>query len=141
MTTNYIDLAFHGSAFPAAYVVPGVLQALGVTTTTNMLIGNPVLDNDSDVISGYFTGAGNAVVIPIGFAPTKITVTDWTNTVLWEWKYGAPATKTMKNGVLDTNSQIVVTQDMTSGIGNVCSVTLGATLAANSAVLSFRVEA
>ena len=157
MTTNYIDVAFHGSTFPATYVPPAALRVLGITVTTNMLAASVLADLDDDEISGYFTAAGNAVVIPIGFNPTKIEVINWTDGIKWQWAYGAPATNTLKtitnaatvvsagggtvpaDELIDTNSQIVVTTaDGTPG--NLASVTLGATLAANSKVIGFRIE-
>ena len=157
MTTNYIDVAFHGATFPATYFPPAALRVLGITVTTNMLVGNILADLDDDEISGYFTGAGNATVIPIGFLPTKIEVINWTDGVKWQWAYGAPATNTLKtitnaatvvgagggtvpaDELIDANSQIVVTaSDGTPG--NQASITLGSTLAANGKVLSFRIE-
>ena len=144
MTTNYIDIAFHAAAFPATYTVPGALQALGVTTKTDLLVGNILADLEDDDISGYVTSAGNAIVIPIGFNPVRVKVINWTDGIAWEWMWGAPATDSAKfttaaDLAVDGNSQIVVTT-YNGTPGSVASVTLGATLAGTSKVLSFRIE-
>jgi hypothetical protein len=157
MTTNYIDVAFHGSAFPATYTVPGALRAIGVTTTTNMLAASIMADLEDDEINGTFTALGNDITIPIGFNPTKIEVWNWTDGIKVEWAYGAPATKTIKtitnaatvvgagggtvpaDELEDANSLIVVTtSDGTPGSN--ASVSFAAALAVNAKVLSFRIE-
>lgn len=147
MTTKYIDPAFHGASFPASYVPPGNLQALGCTATSQMLIGNVVSKPGADVLSGYFTSDGSTMVIPVGFAATKIKIINWTDGLQWEWMYGAPATDSIKITdatpaiATDTNSQIVITADAAGGNGDVASVTLGATLCGSAKVLSYRIEA
>ena len=157
MTTNYIDVAFHGATFPATYTVPGALRALGVTATTNMIAASILADLEDDEITGTFTALGNVVTIPIGFNPTKVVVFNWTDGIKVEWAYGAPATNTLKtitnaatvvgagggtvpaDELLDTNSLIVVTPaDGTPGSNG--SVSLAAALAVNTKVLSFRIE-
>ena len=157
MTTNYIDIGFHGSTLPATYIIPGGLRAAGCTDTATLLAGNIMADLEDDDISGYFTGAGNAVVIPIGFNPVRVQVVNWTDGIKAEWLWGAPATDTLKaianpatvvaagggtvpaNVLLDANSLIVVTPvDGTPGSNG--SVTFAAALAVNAKVLSFRIE-
>lgn len=105
MTTDVIDTQFHLSAFPANYV--------GVGT----LIGNPYHDIDSDEVNGYFTGSGNAVQIPLGFAAQEIEIFNVTDNVRWQWKRGLPATNTIKQVAagtvtIDTTSAITVTTDL-----------------------------
>ena len=157
MTTNYIDIAFHGATLPATYIIPGALRAAGCTDTATLLGGNIVADLEDDDISGYFTAAGNVVSIPVGFNPVRVQVINWTDGIKAEWMWGAPATDTLKtlvnaatvvgagggtvpaDDVLDTNSLIVVTP--TNGVpGSVASVTFAAALAVNTKVLSFRIE-
>lgn len=161
-----IDAALHVSSVPATYVAPGLLQAFGVSgtqgSTTGTLSatapisafsgdtytitpGNIVQGPDADVIAGHFSGAGSAVVIPVGFAPTMIKIIDWTNDIVWEWMPGAPAAadsmKITTATAVDTGSAILVTADAAGGAGDVNYITLSATLAAASAALSFRIEA
>ena len=156
----YIDPALHASAVPSTYVPPGNLVAVslavadpaaGLTSANNaayILVGNTVLDNDSDVLSGYFTmgTATYKVVIPVGFAPTKVTVVDWTNFVRYEWFLGAPSTKSIKGSAsstynsVDSGTAITVTADNSGGLGDVCYVTLAASLFTASDVVSFRIE-
>ena len=144
MTTNYIDVAFHGSAFPATYTVPGSLRALGNTDTTNLIVGNVTADLEDDEITGHFTGQGNAVVIPVGFNPAWVRVINWTDGKTYEWMLGAPATdvtlETSTTDVaVDTNSLIVVTPaDGTPGSNG--SVTFAEALAVSAKVISFRIE-
>ena len=128
MATKTIDLAFHGSTFPATYTGKGDL------------IGNPVINRTGDEISGYFTGTGDAVSIPVGFAPNAIEVIDETNVVLWKWRRGLTAGNTVKQvtagtTTVDTGSAIVVSADLA---GN-ATVTLSATLAASAANLVYRI--
>ena len=160
-STYYIDPALHVSALPATYVPPGQLVAIssavadpagGVTASnasTYILVGNTIQDNDADILAGYFT-MGTAtfkVVIPVGFAPSRIKVTDWTTFVEYEWFVGAPATNTIKRtasstyNAVDTGSAITVTADPAGGLGNVCYVTLKASLFSAADVVSFRIEA
>lgn len=151
MTTNYIDTSLHASSFPATYIVPGFLANLGVSITTTpaaagLLIGNCVQSDDSDVIAGYFTAAGNATILPVGFAPSRVTITDWTGGFEWVWMLGAPATDTVKKTfsgptiTVDTTSAIVITADAAGGVGNSDYITLSSGLCANNHVLSFRIE-
>ena len=142
MTVNAIDTNLHLSAFPATYVVPGYLQALGYTATTNLLIGNPLHTDPGTIrISGYFTGAGNVTQIPIGFQPTSISIIDVTNNIQWDWYRGLPATdviKTVSTGTrtVDTTSAIVVSTDLS---GNTV-LTIAAATAANAAVLIYKID-
>lgn len=129
MATKTIDLAFHGSTFPTTYVGKGDL------------VGNPVLNRSGDIVSGYFTGTGDAVNIPVGFAPAKIEIVDETNVVLWKWYRGMTAGNTVKQvtagtTTVDTGSAITVTTDY-AGNG---TVALSATLAASAANLIYRIE-
>lgn len=130
MTTSVIDVTLHGSSFPATYIGDGTL------------IGNPLLSLDGVIaITGYFTGPGNAVSIPLGFQPTYIIVADETNVITWEWFRGQAAGHCWKSVAagtmtIDTTSEISVSTD---AAGNT-TVTLGATLAASSANLSYRIE-
>lgn len=129
MATKTIDLAFHGSTFPATYIGPG------------NLIGNPVLNRTGDAVSGYFTGTGDAVNIPVGFAPTKIEVADETNNIVWQWYRGQAAGKVFKQvaagtETVDTGSAITVAADLA---GNAV-ITLSATLAASAANLIYRID-
>lgn len=160
-----IDPTLHGSTIPSTYVAPGNLQNFGVAATpgssTGTLAGgnistytgdtytvvaaNAVLDNDSDVLSGYFTGTGALAVIPVGFVPTRITLTNWTDTKKYEWERGAPSTDswytvTGADPTVDTGTAILVTADAAGGAGDVCFVTLSAAACVSAKVLSFRIE-
>lgn len=109
MTTDVIDLALSVSAFPATYIGPGTL------------IGNPRRDtgNDNDV-DGYFTSDGNAVSIPLGFKPLGVKLVNMTDGIVWEWRYGMPATDAIKTTftgpvvAVDTTSAITVTEPATN---------------------------
>ena len=144
MATNYIDVAFHGSSFPATYVVPGAIRALGQTDTSNMIAGNILANLGDTEISGTFTALGNAVVIPIGFNPTKVEVVNWTDGKRHTWMLGAPATKTLLEtstptiGVDATSLIVVSPADGTPGSNG--SITLAATLAVNAKVLGFYIN-
>src|SRR5208282_6378828 len=97
INTLFVDVTMHQTSFPATYVVPGVLQALGCTgaaagTTTGtasaaspwyvaadtnnwtLVVGNTVSALDGD-ITGWITVPTltnvTNLVIPTGFAPTK----------------------------------------------------------------------
>jgi len=103
--------------------------------------GNCIQDLEDDELSGYITGAGAAIIIPVGFQPTKVEVIDWTGVVKWEWMRGAPSTDALKvvtagTETADTGSAITVTTDLA---GN-CVVALSATLAVSTHVMSFRIE-
>jgi hypothetical protein len=140
MTTNGIDVTLHGSSFPATYTVPGALQALGFTSTANLLIGNPLFSDDGDV-SGYFTGAGNVVDIPVGTQVAAVTITDVTDNIRWDWYRGMAATNTIKTvaagtRTVDTTSAISVSTDFA---GN-STITLSAALAANGSLLIYEIE-
>jgi hypothetical protein len=140
MTTNGIDVTFHGSSFPATYIVPGALQVLGFTSTANLLIGNPLFSDDGD-ISGYFTGAGNVVDIPVGTEVAAVTITDVTDNIRWDWYRGMAATNTIKTvaagtRTVDTTSAISVSTDLA---GN-STITLSAALAAASSLLIYEIE-
>lgn len=165
---NIIDASLHVSAFPATYVAPGLLQALGVSATPGstsgtlsanapvgsygpagdtytLLIGNILQGPDADVIAGNFTGAGNLVVIPVGFAPSNIEVINWTGVIKWQWMAGAPSTDTLKTvtggtTTADTTSAITVVTDAAGGGGDVCYIVLSAALAVSTDVISFRIE-
>ena len=142
MTVNAIDTSLHLSAFPATYVIPGPLQALGFTATTNLLIGNPVTTDPGTIrVSGYFAGAGNVTQIPIGFQPTSISIIDVTNNIQWDWYRGLPATNTIKTvaggtRTVDATSAIVVTTDLS---GNPV-VSIAAATAANAATLIYKID-
>ena len=140
MTINAIDITFHGSSFPATYIVPGPLQALGFTTSTNLLIGNPLYSDDGD-ISGYFTGVGNVVDIPVGTQVAAVTIVDITDNIRWDWYRGLPATNTVKTvaagtRTIDTTSAISVSTDFA---GN-STITLSAALAASGSLLIYEIE-
>jgi hypothetical protein len=161
-----IDPAIHGTSFPATYVPPGYLQAFGVPATqggtTGTLGSNGLVstyggdtftivaascwqDNDN-VLTGNFSATGAVVVIPVGFAPKKISVWNDTDGILWTWMAGMAATHTMKLNSTgpaftnDTGSAIVVFPDAAGGSGDVDYVQLSATLAANAKALCFRIE-
>lgn len=132
MTTNVIDINIHGSAFPSTYIGSGDT------------LGNPIaVVGGVDRVSGYFTGKGNAVSIPVGFQPTHVKVVDDTNSLVWEWHRGMTATHTIKMtlgtvaAVVDTTTAISVTVDNT-GNG---TVLLSAGLSANAANLVYEIEA
>ena len=167
-TTNFIDPSLHIATFPATYVPPGLLANLGVsaggtvatssyTTASTMtsgpysgntgvvIPGNVIQGPDADHISGNFTGAGNIVVIPVGFFPSNIEIIDWTGVIKWQWMAGAPATDTLKvvtagTETADTTTGISVVADKAGGSGDVCYVVLTAALAVSTHVISFRVE-
>lgn len=167
MTANLIvDVSLHNASVPSTYIAPGLLQALGVSATQGsttgtfaagaqipafsgntytLTPGNIVQGPDADVIAGFLTGTGAAVIIPIGFFPTKVEVINWTGVIKWEWMYGAPATDSLKvvtagTETSDTGSAVLVTADTAGGNGDVCYVVISATLAVNAQVLSFRIE-
>ena len=170
-TINVIDASLHAAAFPTTWTPPGPLQALGITLANitsqstsavsgsvpssfggplagnsfTVIPGNISQDVDSDMLAGYFTAAGNAVIIPVGLYPTNIEVMDWTGTIKWQWMYGAPATDALKltgtpTDAVDTTSAIVITADAAGGLGNVTYITLSAGLAVSAHTISFRVE-
>ena len=93
MTTNVIDINIHGSSFPATY------------TGSGDTIGNPVLTVAGvSRVSGYFTGKGNAVNIPVGFQPTYVCVADETNVIIWEWYRGQASTHAWKTVTAGTKT-------------------------------------
>ena len=120
MTTEVIDVAFHGTSFPATYIGPGTI------------IGNPVVAASVvERLHGYFTSNGNAVSIKPGFRPLLIKVVNTTDGLVWEWQYGMPAANSIKTtlggslaSVQDTSSQLA----LVDGGAGVFTLTLGATL-------------
>ena len=130
MATKYIDINLHASSFPATYT--------GVGT----LIGNPlVTDPGTERISGYFTGTGDAVIIPLGTQPTHISVVDVTGNIVWEWYRGLAATNTLKNvaagtRTVDATSALVVSVDL-AGNG---TLTIAAAVAVNTNLLIYSIE-
>jgi hypothetical protein len=131
MTTDVIDLTFHGSSFPTTYI--------GVGTK----VGNPLSAvSNPPRISGYFTGAGNVVSIPVGFQPSHVRIVDETDVIIWDWYKGLAATHTIKQvtagtTTVDTTSAILVSTDLA---GN-CTITLTAALAVNAANICYVIDA
>ena len=135
MTTQIIDASLHVASFPATYTGPGTL------------IGNCIQSGgDETDLHGYFTGAGNAVQINLGFMPLHAKVVDVTGVIVWEWMYGFPATDTLKTvtaGTLtvDATSAIVATDQ--SGLTNIDGnwiLTLSAALCVSTHVVAFHIE-
>ena len=130
MTTKYIDINLHASSFPATYT--------GVGT----LIGNPLItDPGTERISGYFTGTGDAVIIPLGTQPTHILVADVTDNIIWEWFRGMAATNVFKDvaagtRTVDTGSALVVSVDLA---GN-ATLTIAAAVAVSSSLIIYSIE-
>ena len=163
---NFIDTSIHGASFPATYVAPGVLQFFGVSgtpgsttgtlpttppsgvyggNTYTLLAANIMMTSSIDAITGYFTGNGALTVIPVGFAPTKVVVMNWTDGVEWTWMLGAPATDSAKltnvpTFGVDTTSAIVVTADAAGGLGDTAYVALSAAMAITAKVFTFRID-
>ena len=135
INTLFVDPTIHGSAFPATYVVPGSLQALGCTgaspgsstgtasaaspwyvaadtNTWTLVAANCVSfgGGADDGIAGYLTVPTltnvTNLIIPVGFAPSHIHVIDWTNYVEYEWFLGAPSTKTLKRSASSTYNSV-----------------------------------
>ena len=128
MTINAIDITFHGSSFPATYTGDGTL------------IGNPLFGDDGD-FSGYFTGTGDAVSIPVGSQVAHVKIVDVTDNIVWEWYRGFPATDALKTvaagtRTVDATSAIVVTTDLA---GN-STIALSAALAASASLLTYQIE-
>jgi hypothetical protein len=129
MPTQIIDTSLHLPAFPPAYTGPGTL------------IGNPVQSGDDTCcVYGYFTSAGNAVQINVGFAPKEVEVIDVTGVLVWRWMLGMPASNSIKTATgavtIDTASMFAVTTDL-AGNG---FVTLSATMVGTGKVISYRVQ-
>jgi hypothetical protein len=131
MTTDVIDLTFHGSSFPTTYI--------GVGTK----VGNPQSAVAvPSTISGYFTGAGNVVSIPVGFQPSHVQIINETDNIQWDWFRGLAATHTIKQvaagtTTVDTTTAIAVSTDLA---GN-CTITLTAALAVNSSNIIYVIDA
>jgi hypothetical protein len=129
MPTQIIDASLHTTAFPPQYTGPG------------NLIGNCVNAGDplSDTI-GFFTSAGNAVQINVGYAPMQVDIADITGVLQWRWQLGMPANNSMKTATaamtVDTTGAIVVSSDL-AGNGQ---VTLSATLVGTGKVICFHVQ-
>ncbi len=113
-----VDPAIHKTSFPATYVAPGNLQAMGVSATQGSTTGSvnqsaaaPISASGSDTytliaadcrqigpggaggIAGGFTQAGSAVAvfIPVGFYPTKIELNVGLTTTevgFYQWMHG-----------------------------------------------------
>ncbi len=134
MATNIIDTMLHGSAFPSTYTGPGTL------------IGNPISEQDTQGVSGYFTSNGNATEILLGFVPTEVEIVDVTDALTWKWQYGMPSTDAIKitlgtvAGALDTTSQIVVGGSVVDGSGGNGTVTLGATLCGTAKNIVYKIK-
>ena len=132
MTTNVIDIAFHGTSFPTSYIGPGDT------------IGNPIVATSvHNRVNGYFTSKNNATQINLGFRPRAIKVVNETDGIVWEWQYGMTATKAIKTtlggslaSVIDTGTPFTITD----GGAGVFSLTLSATLVGNAKLISFHVE-
>lgn len=164
---NFIDTQIHGSSYPATYVAPGTLQWFGVSATQGstsgtlpasppsgaygsntytMLVGNPLGNQSTGSVAGYFTSNNNLTVIPVGFVPTRIKIWNDTDGIEWEWMYGMAATHTIKTNTTgpaitnDTSSAIVVYADSAGGQGDVAYVQLSAALCGNSKRIAFRIE-
>ena len=114
MIIDYIDPAFHGSSFPATYVAPGNLQALGVAATQGAPAAAASLPatspqyvagdtntytlraasarqssgGDLTLSVAAATASLNFAVIPVGFFPSKIEVL-YNNAVLYQWFAGS----------------------------------------------------
>ena len=99
MTTDVIDVTFHGSAFPATYVGDGTI------------IGSPYYNDGAELLTLNFTSDGNAVSIPVGFQPQEIEVIDVTDLTTWQWNRGLAATNTLKTVAAGT-----MTLDATSAV-------------------------
>ncbi len=135
MATQIIDTTINGSSFPATYIGAGTL------------IGN--VRRSSDVVNdiyGYFTAAGNAVQINLGYRPLEIEVLDLTGVIQWSWLYGMPATNSLKGvaaGTLtvDTTSAIVVSEPnpAANNSGNYI-VTLSAALCVSTHLILFYIN-
>jgi hypothetical protein len=133
MTTSIIDPSIHGAAFPATYTGPGTLigncrQAGGI----------------EEDVSGYFTSAGNAVQVNVGFRPLHIRVVNVTDVIIWEWFYGFPATNALKvvtagTITVDTGSAIVPSESSQNQSGN-WIVTLSAAAVGTSKLITFIIE-
>jgi hypothetical protein len=114
----------------------------------NLVLGNTFLNGTADLLAGYFTvpTGANQTIIPVGFAPTKVTVIDWTTFAEFTWMYGAPATDTKKELAtpaisVNTGSAIVDTADYSGGFGDVTYVSLASGIFTAADVVSFRIEA
>lgn len=133
MTTNIIDPSMHLSSFPTTYTGNGTL--VGNTTQG---AGVP------ERVNGNFTSNGNATQINSGFLPTHIYIVNTTDGITWEWMQGMPAANSVKTtlggslaSVQDTGSAFTITKD--GSPGNVCSVTLSATLCGTSKNICFEI--
>ena len=130
MTINTIDINVHGTSFPTGYAGHG------------NLIGNPVVSPPGmSRISGYFTGAGNDVVIPLGTQATHVLIVDATGNIAWEWFRGMPATDVLKGvaagtRTLDTGSGISVVND----VANSSTITIAAAVATNNSLLIYSID-
>jgi hypothetical protein len=127
MPTQIIDTSLHAAAIPATYTGPG------------NLVGNAVNSQGKDVY-GFFTSAGNAVQINVGFQPLWVDVTDVAGVLLWSWTLGMPATNSIKTATgattIDTASGITVATDL-AGNG---TVTLSATVVGSGKTICYHVQ-
>lgn len=135
MSTDIIDTSFHGSAFPSTYIGPGTIPAHCAQSA----------GTETDV-HGYFTSAGNAVQLNVGFKPLEVRIINTTDAIEWEWMNGFPATNTIKTVLggsltraLDATSAIVVSEPAPNGGGN-WIVTLSAALVGSAKNICFKVE-
>lgn len=131
MATDIIDTSIGNATFPATYIGPGTIAA--------SVLNAGSVSHDT---AGFFTSAGNAVQINLGYQPLEVVVTNITDSLVWTWKYGFPANDTIKltlgtvAAVLDTTGAIVVSSDPA---GN-CTVTLSAAAAGTSKAIVFDIE-
>ena len=134
---DIVDVSLHTSTFPATYVGKGTL------------IGNPIQGGNSEQdLDLNLTATGNIISIPVGFAPMLVRIIDVTGVIVWQWKYGMPATNTLKqvaSGALtiDTTSAIVVTPTPTPQMSNsngVCTITIAAATAVAGHQLLIEIE-
>jgi|SRR5579884_685896 len=120
-----IDISVHGSNLGSGNIA-----------------GNTAYAFSARLIALNFSSLGNAINIPLAQEPLRVTVLNETDTILWEWRRGMAATKTLKTTgtptvAIDTGSAIVVTkQDPGKFL-----LALSATLAANGKALTVIIEA
>lgn len=137
MTTEVIDIAFHGTSFPSTYIGKGTI------------IGNPLGDfgSSGQRVRGKFTSNGNAVNIPVGFMPARVKVVNTTDGITWEWQTGMPvanSVKTVLGGSLtsaqDTGSAITASGSVTDGTGGNGAVLLSATLCGSAKNIAYDIS-
>lgn len=97
----------------------------------------------AQMLSGYFTSAGNAVQINTGFKPRLVEAFNETDVLLWRWQHGMAAANSLKfNGTgpaitVDTGTMIAISTDSPVGDAGNHTVTLHATLCGTSKNITF----